>query len=107
MSWPTSTTPTTYVDADTDPIWRARPHIKQDIENVNAIIDTFDPSTPSGGSISGEVAKLVDESDYADPDDNNIGAMPDIRRRTPLGRPCRWRSGPPPPGRCRPTWRCL
>jgi hypothetical protein len=78
MSWPTSTTPTTYVDADTDPIWRARPHIKQDIENVNAIIDTFDPSTPSGGSISGEVAKLVDESDYADPDDNNIGAMPDI-----------------------------
>jgi len=78
MSWPNLKTPTTYVDQDTDPIWRARPHIKQDIENVNAIIDTFDPSTPSGGSISGEKAKLVDESDYADPDDNNIGAMTDI-----------------------------
>lgn len=50
MSWPTSTTPTTYVDADTDPIWRARPHIKQDIENVNAIIDTFDPSSPVDGA---------------------------------------------------------
>jgi hypothetical protein len=50
MSWPTSTTPTTYVDADTDPIWRARPHIKQDIDNVNAIIDTFDPSSPVDGA---------------------------------------------------------
>lgn len=50
MSWPTSTTPTTYVDQDTDPIWRARPHIKQDIDNVNAIIDTFDPSSAVDGA---------------------------------------------------------
>ena len=42
MTWPTSSkAPTTNVDQGSDKIRLARPDIKQNIDNVNAIIDTF------------------------------------------------------------------
>lgn len=47
MSWPTVKASTTYVDSDTDPIWRARSAIKQNIDNVNTIIDEFNIASPS------------------------------------------------------------
>lgn len=48
MSWPNSTkASTTNVDAGTDSITSARADIKQNIDNVNAMIDFF-PSGPYG-----------------------------------------------------------
>ena len=42
MAWPSgSKAGTTNVDADTDNISNARADIKQNIDNVNDIIDTF------------------------------------------------------------------
>jgi hypothetical protein len=52
MAWPSSTkAPTTNVDAGSDKPALARPDIKQNIDNVNAIIDTFDIAAPSNGDI--------------------------------------------------------
>ena len=53
MAWPTSTkSTTTHTDSPSDNPQNARAEIKQDIDNVNAIIDTFDLSTtPEQGSI--------------------------------------------------------
>jgi len=53
MTWPTSTkATTTHTDSPTDNPQNARAEIKQDIDNVNAIIDTFDLGTaPPEGSI--------------------------------------------------------
>ena len=48
MTWPTSSkASTTNVDSGGDTISAARPDIKQNIDNVNAIIDTFDISSPN------------------------------------------------------------
>lgn len=50
MAWPSgSKAGTTNVDQSSDKIRLARPDIKQNIDNVNAIIDTFDIGTPSDG----------------------------------------------------------
>ena len=47
MSWPTSSkATTTHTDSPGDNPQNARAEIKQDIDNVNAIIDTFDISSP-------------------------------------------------------------
>lgn len=53
MVWPTSLDKanTTYVDNATDPIWRARYDIKQNIINVNAIIDEFNIASPADNSV--------------------------------------------------------
>ena len=53
MVWPTSLDKanTTYVDNATDPIWRARYDIKQNIDNVNAIIDEFNIASPADNSV--------------------------------------------------------
>ncbi len=53
MSWPTSSkATTTHTDSSTDNPQNARAEIKQDIDNVNTIIDTFDlATTPQQGSI--------------------------------------------------------
>jgi len=53
MSWPTgSKATTTHTDSSTDNPQNARAEIKQDIDNVNTIIDTFDLATaPQQGSI--------------------------------------------------------
>ena len=53
MSWPTSSkATTTHTDSPSDNPQNARAEIKQDIDNVNAIIDTFDlGTTPQQGSI--------------------------------------------------------
>lgn len=53
MVWPTSLDKanTTYVDNATDPIWRARYDIKQNIINVNAIIDEFNIASPPANSV--------------------------------------------------------
>lgn len=52
MTWPTSTPASTAnVDEGKDKITLARPDIKQNIDNVNAIIDTFAITTPSDGDI--------------------------------------------------------
>ncbi len=48
MAWPTTKATTTHLDDQTDNPNLARPEIKQNIENVNDIIDFF----PSGGVIS-------------------------------------------------------
>lgn len=48
MTWPSSTkASTTNVDAGGDKPSLARPDIKQNIDNVNSIIDTFDIATPN------------------------------------------------------------
>ena len=53
MAWPTnSKASTTNVDAGTDSVTSARADIKQNIDNVNDIIDTFD----IGGDSSGQIA---------------------------------------------------
>tara|TARA_R110000796_G_scaffold36186_1_gene92491 strand:+ start:409 stop:969 length:561 start_codon:yes stop_codon:yes gene_type:complete len=44
MAWPSTKATTTHLDAQTDDPNQARPQIKQNIDNVNAIIDYF----PSG-----------------------------------------------------------
>jgi hypothetical protein len=51
MSWPTTKAGTTNIDAGSDKPALARPDIKQNIDNVNAIIDEFDIASPSNGDI--------------------------------------------------------
>jgi len=52
MAWPSSTkAATTNVDAGSDSPSSARSDIKQNIDNVNAIIDEFDIASPSNGDI--------------------------------------------------------
>ena len=52
MTWPNSTKAgTTNVDQGTDKPSLARADIKQNIDNVNAIIDTFDIASPSNGDL--------------------------------------------------------
>ena len=52
MAWPNgSKASTTNVDQGSDKIRLARPDIKQNIDNVNAIIDTFNIGTPNDGDI--------------------------------------------------------
>ena len=52
MAWPSGTKAlTTNVDAGTDQISSARADIKQNIDNVNDIIDTFNISSPSDGDL--------------------------------------------------------
>lgn len=52
MTWPTSSKAgTTNVDAGNDLIRLARPDIKQNIDNTNAIIDTFSITSPSNNDI--------------------------------------------------------
>ena len=52
MSWPSSTkASTTNVDAGSDSPRLARSDIKQNIDNVNSIIDTFDIASPNNGDI--------------------------------------------------------
>ena len=41
MAWPTTPATTTHLDAGTDDPGLARPQIKQNVDNVNAIIDEF------------------------------------------------------------------
>lgn len=48
-SWPTTKGTTTHLDQSTDDPNEARPEIKQNIENVNKIIDNFATTTPSNG----------------------------------------------------------
>jgi len=51
MAFPTVKAGTTHVDAGTDRPSDARADIKQNIENVNAIIDEFNISSPNDGDI--------------------------------------------------------
>lgn len=52
MAWPSGTkASTTNVDAGSDKPRLARPDIKQNIDNVNSIIDTFDIAAPNNGDI--------------------------------------------------------
>ena len=52
MAWPSSTKASTAnVDAGSDSPSSARADIKQNIDNVNSIIDTFDIASPSNGDI--------------------------------------------------------
>ena len=52
MAWPSGTKAgTTNVDAGSDRPALARADIKQNIDNVNAIIDEFDITSPSNGDI--------------------------------------------------------
>lgn len=52
MAWPSSTKAgTTNVDNGSDKPSLARPDIKQNIDNVNAIIDTFNISSPNDGDL--------------------------------------------------------
>lgn len=51
MAWPSSKASTTNVDAGTDLVKNARADIKQNIDNVNAIIDEFDIASPSNGDL--------------------------------------------------------
>ena len=51
MTWPATTAGTTNVDAGSDRPALARADIKQNIDNVNAIIGTFDIATPTNGDI--------------------------------------------------------
>lgn len=46
MTWPTTKAGTTNVDQGTDLISQARPDIKQNIDNVNTIMDFYDTSGP-------------------------------------------------------------
>lgn len=51
MAWPTTKAGTTNVDAGTDLVKNARADIKQNIDNVNSIIDEFDIASPSDGDL--------------------------------------------------------
>lgn len=52
MAWPSGTkASTTNIDAGSDKPALARADIKQNIDNVNSIIDTFDIASPSNGDI--------------------------------------------------------
>jgi len=51
MTWPTTPASTANCDQGTDRIADARADIKQNIDNVNAIIDEFNISSPSNGDI--------------------------------------------------------
>ena len=52
MTWPAGTKASTAnIDAGSDKPALARPDIKQNIDNVNAIIDEFDIASPSNGDI--------------------------------------------------------
>ena len=52
MAWPSgSKAPTTNVDAGTDSITSARADIKQNIDNVNDIIDHLNISSPTDGDV--------------------------------------------------------
>lgn len=51
MAWPSTKAGTTHVDAGSDSPSSARSDIKQNIDNVNAIIDEFDIASPSNGDI--------------------------------------------------------
>lgn len=52
MAWPSGTKASTAnVDSPTDYIKDARADIKQNIDNVNSIIDTFNITTPSNGDV--------------------------------------------------------
>ena len=44
MAWPTTKATTTHLDAETDDPNQARPQIKQNIDNVNSIIDFIEPT---------------------------------------------------------------
>lgn len=50
MAWPSGTKASTAnLDQGTDLISQARPHIKQNVDNVNDIIDEFNIASPSDG----------------------------------------------------------
>lgn len=54
MAWPTTPATTTHLDAGTDDPNLARPQIKQNVDNVNAIIDEFGDvsiTSPSDGQL--------------------------------------------------------
>ena len=52
MAWPSGTkASTTNVDAGTDSVSSARADIKQNIDNVNDIIDHINISSPSDGQV--------------------------------------------------------
>lgn len=54
MAWPTTPATTTHLDAGTDDPNLARPQIKQNVENVNAIIDEFGDvaiTSPADGQV--------------------------------------------------------
>jgi len=51
MAWPSTKAATTNVDAGSDSPSSARSDIKQNIDNVNAIIDEFDIASPNNGDI--------------------------------------------------------
>ena len=51
MAWPTTKAGTTHVDAGSDSPASARADIKQNIDNVNTIIDEFNISSPSDGDL--------------------------------------------------------
>jgi len=51
MAWPTTKAGTTNVDQGSDKISLARPDIKQNIDNVNDIIDTFGITSPSDNDV--------------------------------------------------------
>ena len=52
MAWPSGTKASTNnVDAPNDLVANARADIKQNIDNVNAIIDEFNISSPSDGDL--------------------------------------------------------
>ena len=46
MSWPTTQAGTTHLDAGTDNPGSARADIKQNVENVNAILDFYSTIGP-------------------------------------------------------------
>ena len=51
-TWPSATkASTTHVDAGTDQISLARPDLKQNIDNVNDIIDIFNIASPTNGDM--------------------------------------------------------
>ena len=54
MAWPTTKATTTHLDAGTDDPGLARPQIKQNVDNVNSIIDEFGDvsiTTPADGEV--------------------------------------------------------
>ena len=51
MAWPSTKASTSNVDAGSDSPSSARADIKQNIDNVNSIIDEFDIASPSNGDI--------------------------------------------------------
>jgi len=51
MAWPSTKAITTNVDAGSDSPSSARADIKQNIDNVNSIIDEFDIASPNNGDI--------------------------------------------------------